>query len=160
MIIKAIKNNLKIKEISVDYYKRKGNSKLKPFSDGWKHLRFMLLYSPLFLFFIPGLLLFIAGILLIIYSPFFSCLFSITGFQLIIFSGFAKAYALNHLNEKSENFEKLFKYITIERAVALGFFVLLTGILVGNSTFSLTLLIIGIQTIFSSFMLSILGIKK
>jgi glycosyltransferase involved in cell wall biosynthesis len=41
MIIKAIKNNLKIKEIPVNYYKRKGISKLKPFPDGWKHLRFM-----------------------------------------------------------------------------------------------------------------------
>jgi len=57
-IIKALKNNLKIKEIPINYYKRKGLSKLRPFSDAWKHIRFMLLYSPLFLFFIPRFPLF------------------------------------------------------------------------------------------------------
>jgi len=63
MIIKAIKNKLKIKELPINYYKRKGDSKLRPFSDAWKHTRFMLLYSPLFLFFIPGIILSLIGLI-------------------------------------------------------------------------------------------------
>jgi glycosyltransferase involved in cell wall biosynthesis len=195
MIIKSIKNNFKIKEVPIDYYSRIGESKLKPFSDAWKHLRFMLLYSPLFLFFIPGLLLFLLGFFSIIwfyfgnphlfgiklfYHPmFFSSLLIITGYQLIIFSSFAKIYSITHLKEKSKIFEKLFKYITIEKALAIGGIIALIGTSIylfiffkwiisdfgslneiKNSIVALTLLIIGTQTIFSSFMLSILSIKE
>jgi glycosyltransferase involved in cell wall biosynthesis len=42
MIIQAVKNKLKIKQIPINYYKRKGKSKLRPFIDGWRHLKFML----------------------------------------------------------------------------------------------------------------------
>jgi glycosyltransferase involved in cell wall biosynthesis len=195
MIIKAIKCNLKIKEIPINYFKRKGDSKLKPFSDAWKHIRFMLLYSPMFLFFVPGIALFVFGVLLMLwlyfwtpeffgiklfYHPMF--LFSlliIVGYQLIIFTAFAKTYAITHLEEKSENFEKLFKYITIERASVVGIFLFTSGVAIcltilikwvnsnfgglneiKNSIVALTLLMVGVQTIFSSFMLSILGIKE
>jgi glycosyltransferase involved in cell wall biosynthesis len=63
MIIKSVKNDLKIKEIPTDYYKRKGKSKLKSIPDGWRHLRFMLLYCPLFLFLIPGIVLLFLGLI-------------------------------------------------------------------------------------------------
>ena len=194
MIIKALKNNLKIKQLSIHYKERIGKSKLNTIKDGWRHLRFMLLYSPLFLFFIPGLTLFLIGVitLLIFYftNPtilgftfylhpmFLSSLLVITGYQLIIFSIFAKTYAINHLNEKSP-LEKLYKYITIGKASVLGILIFILsaiiyiGILIRwiNSDFSslneiknlilaLTLSVIGVQTVFSSFMLSILGIKE
>jgi len=195
MIMKALKNNLKIKEIPVDYYKRIGQSKLKPFSDGWKHLRFMLLYSPLFLFFVPGIIIFLLGLLsmlwIYLWSPqifgiklfyhpmFFSSALIIIGYQLIIFSAFAKIYSLNHLNEHDTTLEKLFKYITIERASIVGLLISFFGALIyffiferwistnfgslneiKNSIIALTLVVLGVQTIFSSFMLSILGIKE
>jgi len=163
MLIKAIKNNLKIKEIPVNYRKRKGVSKLKPYSDAWKHLRFMLLYSPLFLFFLPGLLLFLAGIFFIalgsnsLLSPF---LF-ISGYQLIIFSIFAKTYSITHLKERSYLMEKLYKYITIEKAILAGSVVFLAGFLfTKNPIIMFSLMTMGVQTVFSSFMLSILGIKE
>jgi len=194
MIIKAIKNNLKIKELPINYYKRKGFSKLKSFGDGWRHLRFMLLYSPLFLFFIPGSILFFIGLLstfwLYFGSPeilgirfqyhpmFLSTLLIIIGYQLIIFALFAKTYAITHLGDKSI-MEKLYKYITIEKASIFGIFILLLGMIiylvifikwlntgfgalqeVKNSIIALALIVIGVQTIFSSFMLSILGIKE
>lgn len=195
MIIKGIKNGLKIKEVPINYYKRKGISKLKPFSDAWKHLRFMLLYSPLFLFFIPGLFLFLSGILSMAwfyfgtpkilgiqmyYHPmFFSSALVIIGYQLIIFAAFAKSYAINHLGESSGKMEKLYKLITIERASIIGIAILILGSLIyafilsewisggfksleeiKNSIVGLTLIILGTQTIFSSFMLSILSIKE
>lgn len=194
MIIKAIRNNLKIKELPINYYKRKGFSKLKSFADGWKHLRFMLLYSPLFLFFIPGIFLFLIGLVSMFwlylgaeilgikffYHPMFlSSLLIIIGYQLIIFSFFAKTYAITHLQEKNPAMEKFYKKITIEKASILGILIALSGIIIyaaiffkwlstgfgelyeiRNSIVALTLIIIGIQTIFSSFMLSILGIKE
>ena len=48
MAILAGKNKLKIKELPIDYHKRKGRSKLRVLADGWRHLRFMLLYNTLF----------------------------------------------------------------------------------------------------------------
>ena len=195
MVIQAVKNNLKIKELPINYYKRKGISKLKSFRDGWKHLRFMLLYSPLFLFFIPGIILFLIGLISLVwlyfgslkilgiqlqYHPMFlSALLIIIGYQLMIFALFAKTYAINHLGEKPSSFNNIYKYLTIEKAGVLGIIIILLGIIIfgvillnwikanfgalqeiKNSIIALTLIIIGIQTIFSSFMLSILGIKK
>ncbi|MBR9706048.1 glycosyltransferase family 2 protein [Candidatus Pacearchaeota archaeon] len=194
MVIQAGKKHLRINEVPINYHKRKGTSKLKSFSDGWRHLRFMLLYSPLFLFFIPGLILFLLGIISMIwiylgpqeifglkfqYHPMFiSTILIITGYQLIFFGIFAKTYAITHLGEP-EKFNKLYKHITIERASILGIAIIGSGILIYastlinwlNSTFdalnetkksfiALTLITLGIQTIFSSFMLSILGIKE
>jgi len=45
MVAKAVKNNLKIKELSINYSQRIGYSKLESFRDGWRHLRFMFLHS-------------------------------------------------------------------------------------------------------------------
>ncbi len=196
MIIKAVKNNLKIKELPISYCKRKGDSKLKPFSDAWKHLRFMLLYSPLFLFFIPGVFLFLIGLvsmellyftklnlfgIQLFYHPMFlSSSLMIIGYQLIIFSVFAKSYSINHLGEKETVLMKnLYKMVTIERASIFGIIIALFGIIIylmiffkwmesgfpaldeiKNSIIALTLIVLGVQTIFSSFMLSILGIKE
>ena len=194
MIIKAAKNNLKIKELPINYQKRKGSSKLRSFPDGWRHLRFMLLYCPLFLFFIPGLILFLLGLLSLLwmyfgkaevlgiklyYHPMFlSALLIIVGYQLIIFALFAKTYATTHLGEKPV-FQRLYRHITIEKASIFGIIMTLIGIIiyitifiswiksgfsslqqVKNSILALTLIVVGIQTIFSSFMLSILGIKE
>ncbi|MFH1427964.1 MAG: glycosyltransferase family 2 protein, partial [Patescibacteria group bacterium] len=194
MVVKALKNKLKIKEVPIEYKKRIGQSKLNSFSDGWKHFRFMLLYSPLFLFFIPGLILFLLGFISMIwiyfgsakifgvklfYHPMFlSSLFIVIGYQLIIFALFAKTYSVIHLKEEGPLMNKLYKYLTIERASLAGFLVFLIGLIIyliiffkwlnsglgsldeaKNSIIALTFIIIGVQTIFSSFMLSILSIK-
>lgn len=44
MIIKAVKNKLKIKELPIGYNYRLGQSKLKAWPDGWRHLRFMWIF--------------------------------------------------------------------------------------------------------------------
>lgn len=195
MIIKAIKRKLKVKEIPINYYKRKGNSKLNPVNDAWKHIRFMLIYSPLFLFLIPGIITFLVGMNTLIwiyfgtaeilgvklyYHPMFiSSLLMIIGYQLIIFAVFAKTYAITHLGEESRIMNNLYKYITIEKASIMGILISLIGISIylyilinwlssgfsslneiKNSIVALTFIVLGIQTIFSSFMLSILSIKE
>ncbi len=194
MVIKAEKLKLKIAQVPVNYNQRLGRSKLKSLSDGWRHLRFMLLYSPLFLFFLPGAGMFCIGILGFFLSyfeliqigtirfqehPLFVfALFIIIGYQLIIFSLFAKTYAITHFDEPPI-FEKFYHYITIEHVGIFGilFTVFGAGIYWGilqkwlhmhfgplneikNAILALLLMTVGMQTLFSSFMLSILGIKE
>lgn len=195
MIIKAAKRKKKITEIPIKYRKRIGESKLESLGDGWRHLRFILLYSPLVLFLIPGILLFLVGTFFMIifyfgnpkilgielfYHPMF--LFSaivIVGYQLILFSMFAKIYSITHLKDSDPTFEKLFKIFTIERAGGIGIVLAIIGTLIygvifinwiqsglgslneaKNSILALTLIVIGFQTFFGAFMLSTLGIKE
>jgi len=195
MMIKTMKQGLKIKELPINYFCRQGTSKLKTMTDGWRHLRFMLLYSPMFLFFWPGVFLFFVGLVIFVllltgsfsfwsinfqYHPIFlASLLVILGYQLIIFAFFAKTYAHTHLGEKSKSLDFLHKHITIEKAGIMGLLLAIAGIViyimifykwlnsglgelqeVKRSVLALTLAVVGFQTIFSAFMLSILGIKE
>lgn len=195
MIIKAAQKNLLITELPIEYRKRLGQSKLHSFSDGWRHLRFILLYSPLILFFLPGAILFLSGATLMFIFYFFNptifgvrfyshpmFLFSvliILGYQLILFGGFSKIYAITHLGDNNRLVEKLFRHITIEKTGLLGLLMAIAGAIIYLSIFiswlnsdfgslpgvkesviGLTLLVVGIQTFFAAFMFSILGIKN
>ena len=194
MVIKAAKKRLRIMEIPIKYHKRKGDSKLRSFRDGWRHLRFMLLYAPLFLFFIPGIFLFLVGLTSMIlfyfinvqvlmiqfyYHPMFiSSIFMLVGYQIVIFSLFAKTYAINHLGEPKV-FDEIYRHVKLERVILFsGIMVLFSLILFGkifvnwwwfdfnpleatkDSIIALTLLMLGVQSVFSAFMLSVLGIKE
>ena len=55
MVFKAFRRELRVSEIPIDYYPRVGESKLNRFGDAWRHVKFMLLYSPSWLYFVPGL---------------------------------------------------------------------------------------------------------
>src|SRR5205814_1605464 len=57
MVIRASKEKLKIAEFPIEYHPRGGQSKLSSFRDGWRHLRFLLVHSPMHLFIVPGTLL-------------------------------------------------------------------------------------------------------
>lgn len=182
MIIKAAQERLKIKELPIDYYKRKGISKLKSFSDGWRHLRFMLMFAPNYLFLIPGILLVILGLLLIVLfidHVVYGCFLLIIGYQIFSLGIFSKTYM------KSAGFIKqdkivdfLARVIKFETGIFLGIVFLLFGLLIQlefifgflqqnlnippNSLIliALTLAIIGIQTMFFSFLISILLLEK
>lgn len=195
LIIKAAKQNLKIREVPIEYRSRIGESKLNSFSDGWRHLRFILLYSPFYLFLLPGMILFLIGVLPLfvfyltepkilgvqfyIHPMFLFAVMTIVGYQLIMFSGFAKIYAITHLGDGDEIIEKMFKKITLEKASLVGIFLTLLGFIIYILIFikwissdlssldetksmimALVLTVIGIQTFFSAFMFSILGIKE
>src|SRR4051794_18038102 len=62
-VIRASKLGRDIREIDIDYHPRKGESKLSSFPDGWRHLRFLLVHSPTWLFVIPGAVLLVLGAL-------------------------------------------------------------------------------------------------
>ncbi|MEX2158726.1 MAG: glycosyltransferase family 2 protein [Dehalococcoidia bacterium] len=63
MLLKAFRRDLKVVEVPTPYAVRKGESKLNTFRDGWRHLRFLLLHTPLYLYLLPGLALALLGIL-------------------------------------------------------------------------------------------------
>ncbi|MBI5289522.1 MAG: glycosyltransferase family 2 protein [Chloroflexi bacterium] len=62
MILKAARRGLKVADVPVPYGERLGEAKLNTVRDGWRHLRFLLLASPNYLFTIPGLVLTLLGV--------------------------------------------------------------------------------------------------
>jgi glycosyltransferase involved in cell wall biosynthesis len=109
IVIKAARSNLRVAEVPIVYHRREGESKLKSLRDGWRHLRFMLLLCPKWLFIIPGSVLFAIGMVgqsLLLPGPLpfggrhldmhFSALFAlmaIIGAQSVFFGTFCRAYA-------------------------------------------------------------------
>lgn len=196
MIVIALREGLKIKEISIDYYLRKGVSKLRSFKDAWRHLRFMLLFSPNYLFLLPGGILFILGLLLLFFllpGPFVifgrrwdihlmivGSLSAILGFQILSLGFYAKTYSLLEGFLKEDRLICFLQsHFNLEKGIFLGLFFFLMGLCINLyillewimkrfgaldrvrlTLVGVTFLIIGVQIIFSSFFLSILGLKK
>lgn len=197
MIINATKANLRVTETPITLYANPDRTPhLKTFSDGWRHLRFMLLYSPDYLFMIPGLIVFFLGILSMIFiasgeivifglklgpnTMTLSSFATIVGLQIIIFSLIAKVYysKVNPLFEIQGFTHKILRSFTLERGIGVGLIFSLLGILTnlkvlinwynksfGELTFfeikialiAFLFLTIGIELIFSSFLLSIIS---
>lgn len=193
MIIEAVRKGLRIVEVPITYYPRTGESKLRSFSDGWRHLKFMLIRTPKHLFYIPGFLLFITGFVLVvlmsvtkiriggfslgIHSMIAASFMSIVGYQLIFLGLFSSVYGYLVGAIEYDRITKLIKEkITLERGILLGLFVFLVGFfytllilnkwissgfrdlpLLNQDIFAFTLMIIGLQTIFFSFFLSIMS---
>jgi len=194
LIINASKLNLKRTETPIDLYLRKGESKLRTFRDGWRSLRFMLLYCPNYLFIIPGSMVFLigfAGMFMLLKGPvnflghifdfhamIFSSMLVLLGFQLINLGFFAKSYALTEgFERKNSFFLNFYKVFNLEKGILLGGFLAFFGFFMSISIlkkwflfgpiaqerrelFALTLIIIGIQVIFSSFLISLIGMKN
>jgi len=145
MIVEAARKNLRIKEVPIAYYPRIAPSKLHSFADGWRHLRFMMLYKPLPFLFVPGLLIFLLGLLLTLtmllqgnvetshmHSLIFGSILVIIGIQTISTGIFMKAYAAVHgLCEKGGFIEKLLDYHSLEKELILGAALLLIGLAMG-----------------------------
>jgi glycosyltransferase involved in cell wall biosynthesis len=201
MVIKATLKKLRIAEVPVTL-SPDGRSRpphLKPWRDGWRHLRFMLLFSPRWLFLVPGLFLFglggtvsaalacgnfrIGAVQLNVGSLTVACMTTIVGFQLIAFAFFVKVFAIAEgLLPDDPKFSRLFKIFTLEKGLAAGAGVLLAGVILlaralwlwGTFHFgqlpsmednlrrlipAAALIVLGAQGIFSSFFLSVLGLK-
>ena len=200
MVIKATLKNLKMAEVPVTL-RPDGRSRpphLKPWRDGWRHLRFMLLYSPRWLFLVPGLLLSTAGLFfsaalavqdikigglhLDVGTLMMACMAAVIGFQLVAFAFFTKVFAIAEgLLPEDPKLAGVFKVFTLEKGIVAGILISLAGLVClghavwlwrqtgyGNLDYAenlrrlipaATLLILGIQTIFSSFFMSVLGLK-
>jgi glycosyltransferase involved in cell wall biosynthesis len=144
MVFKAFRRKLRVSEIPIDYYPRVGESKLNRFGDAWRHVRFMLLYSPSWLYFVPGAILLvigIAGAIALAAGPvtilgrtwqihsLFLCMFAILlGTQVVQLGIFARAFAFAHLGETDGLVERARKRLRLEHGLAAGGILLLAGI--------------------------------
>jgi glycosyltransferase involved in cell wall biosynthesis len=145
MLVMASKEQLKIVEVPIDYYPRQTPSKLHSFADGWRHIRFVLLMKPLPFVAIPGLMFFIIGLLLMtffyiqgnvesshLHTFILGAILVMGGIQVILTGFLMKTYSVVHGYEnKGGIIELLMKYSNLEKFLILGFFLLLTGILLG-----------------------------
>ena len=151
MVVKATLLNMKIVEVPTTLSKdgRSRAPHLRPWRDGWRHLRFMLLYSPKWLFLYPGLALMIVGSALaaiLIPAPLFlapgigldvhTLLFAfaavLIGFQSVAFAFFTRIYAFNEgLLPRDPFLEKLFQRFTLESGLVAGGLLLLIGFATG-----------------------------
>jgi glycosyltransferase involved in cell wall biosynthesis len=195
MVFKAFRRHLAVSEIPIEYRPRKGESKLSPFADAWRHVRFMLLYSPSWLYFLPGLVLLLlglAGMLVLATGPVdifgrtwqihtmlaFVAL-TLMGAQVVQLGVFARTYALVHYGEQDALLTRLRQRIRLEHGLLLGLVLTLigVGVLAGvfvrwaNAGFGplgdeyptalgVTLIGLGVQTIFGSFFLSLMTMRS
>ncbi|MEM3500708.1 MAG: glycosyltransferase family 2 protein [Candidatus Woesearchaeota archaeon] len=180
MLINALTKGLKISEVPITYYPRRSSSKLRPLSDGWRHLRFLLMYSPTYLFIIPGAIIMLIGIsLLILYLLFNSpistgilgSMLAILGYQIIGTGLYARTYSIvNGFTPHDPIIDTLARHFPLERTLLIGFLTFIVSVFGGLITakqnvksiplIALTFLIIGLQTIFSGFFLSIMLVEK
>jgi glycosyltransferase involved in cell wall biosynthesis len=201
MAIKGTLKKLKISEVPITLHKdgRSRPPHLKPWRDGWRHLRFMLIYSPRWLFLMPGLLLSALGILFSVAltvqdlqfgqihfdvgSLMMACMTVVVGFQLVAFAFFTKVFAIAEgLLPEDPKLTRVFHSFSLEKGIVVGLLVFVGGLtmflralwLWKQANFGLlpsteenlrrlipaaTLILLGIQTIFSSFFMSVLGLK-
>jgi glycosyltransferase involved in cell wall biosynthesis len=201
MVIKATMLGMRIAEVPtiLTHDGRTHPPHLRPYRDGWRHLRFMLMYSPRWLFLYPGFLLIllgVAGCALLLPGPFiihgigfdvhtllYAFVAVLLGFQLVAFALFTKVFAISEgLLPEDPRLNRVFRHITLETGLAAGGLLIALGLggsifavtgwaresfgaldaghilrIVMPSVFSLTL---GVQIVFSSFFLSILGLRR
>jgi hypothetical protein len=137
MLIKASRQGLKISEVPITYHPRLGDSKLSPLGDAWRHVRFMLLFSPLHLFILPGALALALGLLVVIIQaggPLYvgtvyfgvhymvlGSLLSVLGLTMVSFGLSAKVYAFSEqLVERDPWVEWFFHVFSLERGLLAG----------------------------------------
>ncbi len=136
MVFKAYRRGLTVSEIPIDYYPRVGESKLNRFGDAWRHVRFMLLYSPSWLYLYPGaamLLLGIVGMLALasgpvdvfgrswqIHTMFAFVTMTLIGAQIVQLGVFARTYARVRIGEIDPLLDRLGRHVSLERGLVIG----------------------------------------
>jgi glycosyltransferase involved in cell wall biosynthesis len=194
MVIRAAKERLDIREFPIEYHPRGGESKLSSFRDGWRHLRFLLVHSPTYLFVIPGAAMAAVGALIALvsllnielfgrewqlHSMIAGALLLIVGTQVVALGLCAHAYGTYFMGEKDPWFDRMRARFRLEHGLMLGGGILLAGLFAGAvivaqwidrglgelseerlALLAATLVIVGIQIFFSSFLLSILGLRR
>ena len=185
MVIKAGKQRLRVDEIPIDYHPRIGESKLARVNDAWRHIRFMLVHSPTFLFMIPGLAAVLGGLsgLVILAAlrhlsePWTGAsialaMIAIVGQGVVQLGLYARTYAIVFLGEHDPMLERSWQRFKLEHGIALGAVVLLAGLVITGVSFfdhvpdprlgvlGVTLIAIAVQGVFGAFFLSILGLSE
>lgn len=146
MVVKATAFGLRVTEIptTLSPDRRDRAPHLRTWRDGWRHLRFLLLYSPRWLFLYPGIALFVLGILVgavllrgpvvignvtfDIHTLLFAAMAILIGFQSVVFATFTKIFAISEgLLPEDPRLSRAFRYITLEVGLIAGVLLILTG---------------------------------
>ena len=201
MVVKASLLQMKISEVptTLNPDGRTHPPHLRTWRDGWRHLRFLLMYSPRWLFLYPGMFLVTFGLfgcmLLLpgrfvfhgigfdVHTLLYAFVAILLGFQLIAFAAFTKIFAITEgLLPEDPRLTRIFRWVTLETGLLVGGSLTLLGLagsvlavsgwaqksfgaldiehtlrIVMPSVFALTM---GVQITFSSFFLSILGLRR
>ncbi len=201
MVVKASLLHMKVSEVptTLNPDGRSRPPHLRTWRDGWRHLRFLLMYSPRWLFLYPGIFLMLVGLigcaLLLpgqrvfhgigfdVHTLLYAFVAVLLGFQLIAFATFTKVFAITEgLLPEDPRMRRVFRWATLETGLVVGSVLMLLGLggslfavsgwaresfgaldtqrtlrIVMPSVFALTM---GVQITFSSFFLSILGLRR
>jgi len=147
MVVKATLAGQRITEVPTTLAKdgRTRPPHLHTWRDGWRHLRFLLLFSPRWLFFLPGLVLFIAGLAIgaiVIPHPFSigavtfdvdtlvaASAMIVIGFQAVLFWLFTQVYAGSEgFLPEEPKVTRLLEKLSLERGLILGALIGLAGL--------------------------------
>jgi hypothetical protein len=146
MIIEGARKKLRITEVPITYYPRQTPSKLHSWGDGWRHLRFMMLYNPTPFFSIPGFLISLLGIFMTVtlsirgdvettslHSFILGSMLLIIGAQMIATGGYMKVYGIVHNRiDKTGITSKLLDYHSLEFGLIFGIILFFAGIVWGS----------------------------
>jgi len=201
MVVKSSIHGLRIAEVptTLSPDARDRQAHLRTWRDGWRSLRFLLLYSPSWLFLYPGLAAMLAGtvatlllalrartiggVTFDVHTLLYAAITVVIGYQAVIFFAGARLFAIAEgLLPTSRTWERLFRVVTLETGILVGFVLLALGLagsvyevvhwsnrsfgpLAYASTLRLVipaavLIALGSQTILASFFLSILGLRR
>jgi glycosyltransferase involved in cell wall biosynthesis len=201
MVVKATLHRLRTSEVPVTLSPdgRTRAPHLRSWRDGWRHLRFLLLYSPRWLFLYPGLLLIVVGTALGLWlipggrtigrfgldvqTLLYAAFAVVIGFQSTVFALFTKAFAISEgLLPADPRLARVLGRAPLEVGLLVGTLLTFAGI--GGSVYgfyrwsteafgplnaseslrvvipSLTCLVLGVQTVLSSFFLSVLMLRR
>ena len=147
MVVRSVLAGLRVSEVPTTL-KRDGRSRpphLRSWRDGWRHLRFLLLYSPRYLFLVPGLLLaafglgvvawllpgprVVGGVGFDVHTMLFAAAAVLLGAQSVLFAVFTKTFATQEgLVPADPRVERLYRFVTLETGLVVSLAVLVTGV--------------------------------
>jgi glycosyltransferase involved in cell wall biosynthesis len=199
MIIKSAQIGARIAEIPIILWpdKRGRAPHLRSFRDGWRSLRFMLMYAPNWLFILPGATLMIVGLAMVfwllpgprqitprvtldVHTMIFGVIFTLLGAQILSIGAFAKVFSYaERFDRGTASLKRILRRVTLESGLLLGSALFLVGFAgcawitwewassgfgslqaVRQVLFWAMWLFLGVQVIFGSFFLSMLGISR
>jgi hypothetical protein len=147
MVIRAAKAGLDIRQFPIEYHPRQGESKLSTWSDGWRHLRFLLIHSPRHLFLIPGTVLVALGALIMavvlshisifgrdwgIHAEIAGSLLVVLGVQVISLGLCARAYGVYYMGERDDWFGRMRARFRLEHGLLIGGAIAVAGLISGG----------------------------
>jgi len=147
MVIKSSLFRAKIAEIPITLHpdgRRTRRPHLRTFRDGWRTLRFFMLYSPAWLFMVPGAALFLLGLVLSVlglssasvggvvfegHTLLFGSLFVLMGYQSMLFAMMARLFGIwERFLPWDGKFMGLFRWFSLERAIVVSLLLLIGGL--------------------------------